>query len=366
MPYVHEHPDWPAFTWDAGALSVPLGEVRHAQGRLAGRMDGLGFSLRDEAVLATLTDDVVKSSEIEGEMLDRAQVRSSIARRLGLDVGALAPVDRDVEGVVEMMLDATQNHSAPLDAQRLFGWHAALFPAGRSGMTRIVTGAWRTARSGPMQVVSGPVGRERVHFEAPEAARLPGEMARFLAWFNASPTTDAVLMAGVAHLWFVTIHPFEDGNGRMARAIADMVLARAEHSSRRFYSMSAAIRADRAAYYAVLERTQKSDLDCTPWLSWFLAILARAIAGAEVALAGVLDRQLFWHDPRTKDLNARQRDLLARLLDGYDGTLTTRKAAIHTRTSHDTALRDIDDLVVRGLLVRSGGGRSTGYRLAER
>lgn len=269
-------------------------EVRHRQGRLIGRMEGLGFSLRKEAVLNTLTEDVLKSSEIEGEKLDRDQVRSSIARRLGIDVGGLTPADREVEGVVEMMLDATQRYGQPLTVQRLFDWHAALFPTGRSGMSRISVGAWRDDKKGPMQVVSGPIGKELVHYEAPAARRLRAEMKEFLDWLEGDHSTDLVLKAGVAHLWFVTIHPFDDGNGRIARAIADMVLARSERSAQRFYSMSAQIRQERKAYYEILESTQKGDLDITRWLEWFLVCLGRAFDRAETILAAILDKAHFW------------------------------------------------------------------------
>ncbi|MFM7344100.1 MAG: Fic family protein [Tagaea sp.] len=364
MPYIHELNEWPHFRWDVAGIAKRLGDVRHAQGKLSGRMENLGFTLRDEAVLRTLTDDVVKSSEIEGEKLDTDQVRSSIARRLGMDVGGVPAADRDVEGVVEMMLDATQNYGKALTAERLFDWHAALFPTGRSGIRKIIVGAWRDDKEGPMQVVSGPMGRERVHFEGPPAGTLRLAMDAFLAWFNAPPDVDPVVKAGLAHLWFVTIHPFEDGNGRIARAIADMALARSENSPRRFYSMSSQIRIERNAYYDILERTQKGDLDCTEWLTWFLTCLGHAIAGAEKTLAGVLGRHAFWERHKTSGLNERQRILLDRLLQGYEGKLTTRKAAIHTKTSHDTALRDIDDLVKRGILVRNpGGGRSVSYSL---
>ena len=366
MKYIHDLDNWPHFIWSTEAISGQLASVRHRQGRLIGRMEALGFDLRAEAVLQTLTEDVVKSSEIEGEQLDKEQVRSSIARRLGLDIGALAPVDRDVEGVVEMMLDATQNYLKPLTAERLFDWHASLFPTARSGMTRITVGAWRISASGPMQVVSGPVGRERVHFEAPEAERLPHEIHAFLEWFEGEEALDPVLKAAIAHLWFVTIHPFEDGNGRIARAIADMALARSEASPQRFYSMSAQIRVDRKDYYAILERTQKSDLDITPWLEWFLGCLDRAIEGAEQILANVLRKARFWESIADQKFNERQRNVLNRLLDGFEGKLTSSKWAKLSKTSPDTALRDINDLVARGILIRDeGGGRSTGYSLSS-
>lgn len=364
MAFIHESKDWPRLTWSTEVVGTRLAAVRHRQGRLIGRMETLGFDLRSQAVLGTLTEDVVKSSEIEGETLDVEQVRSSIARRLGMDIGALAPVDRDVEGVVEMMLDATQNHHRPLTSERLFDWHAALFPTGRSGMVRIVVGDWRSERSGPMQVVSGRPGREQVHFQAPDAGRLPEEMADFLAWFEDERDIDPVLKAAVAHLWFVTIHPFEDGNGRIARAIADMALARSEASSQRFYSMSAEIRHERKDYYAVLERTQRGGLDITDWVLWFLTCLDRAFDGAEKTLAKVLHKAAFWKDMAGRPVSERQRMILNRLLDGFEGKLTSSKWAKLTRVSADTALRDINDLVARGILAKeASGGRSTSYEL---
>jgi Fic family protein len=364
--YIHERDEWPKFSWDSDALSQLLGEVRHRQGKLLGRMQELGFPLREEAILKTLTEDVLKSSEIEGEILDKTQVRSSIARRLGMDAGALTVADRHVEGVVEMMLDATQKYKEPLTAERLFGWHAAMFPTGRSGMRKIIVGAWRDGAHGPMQVVSGPEGREHVHYEAPYAARVDGEMKAFLDWFNGQDGTDPVLRAGLAHLWFVTIHPFEDGNGRIARAIADMSLARSEDSTQRFYSMSAQIRLERKTYYDLLEATQKNSLDITPWLDWFLRCLDRAFSGAEDVLAAVFRKADFWKKHAAAPINDRQRDILNRLLDGFEGKLTSSKYAIIEKTSPDTALRDISDLVERGILAKDeGGGRSTSYSLAD-
>ena len=364
MAYIHEQSEWPRFRWSNEAISAQLAAVRHRQGRLIGRMEALGFDLQAEAVLQTLTEDVVKSSEIEGEILDKEQVRSSIARRLGMDAGALAPVDRNVEGVVEMMLDATQNYAKPLTEARLFDWHAALFPTGRSGMLRIVVGAWRNASSGPMQVVSGAFGRERVHFQAPDASRLADEMAAFLSWLEGERTIDPVLKAAVAHLWLVTIHPFEDGNGRIARAVADMVLARSEQSPQRFYSLSAQIRLERKDYYAILERTQKGDLDITDWVLWFLGCLDRAFSGAEQILAAVLRKARFWREAADLPMSDRQRAMINRLLDGFDGKLTSSKWAKLTKVSPDTALRDINDLVAKGVLFKDeGGGRSTGYLL---
>jgi Fic family protein len=364
--YIHELKHWPHFRWSRERLGEQLVAVRHRQGRLLGRMEGLGFMLRAEANLQTLTEDVLKSSEIEGELLDRNQVRSSIARRLGMDIGALTPADRHVEGVVEMILDATEKYDAPLTAERLFGWHAALFPTGRSGMTKITVGAWRKDESYPMQVVSGPIGHERVHYEAPIAARLERDMRAFLDWFNSnSNAIDPVLKAGIAHLWLVTIHPFDDGNGRIARAVADMALARSENSARRFYSMSAQIRQERNAYYDILEATQKGDLDITPWLQWFLGCLGRACDGAEIILATVLKKARFWETYASASLNDRQRIVINRLLDGFEGKLTSSKWAKLAKCSQDTALRDIDDLMKRDILLKdAAGGRSTSYSLA--
>src|SRR5712692_152421 len=364
--YIYELKDWPKFRWDTGRLARPLALVRHRQGRLIGRMESLGFNLRQEAVLRTLTADVLKSSEIEGEKLEADQVRSSIARRLGMEIGALKPADRNVEGIVEMMLDATGHYDQSLTADRLFGWHAVLFPTGRSGMKKIRAGAWRDDGTGPMEVVSGAIGNERVHFTAPPAARLEREMTAFLDWFNKPADIDEVLKAGLSHLWFVTVHPFDDGNGRIARAIADMALARSEQSPQRFYSMSTQIRQEHAAYYDVLERTQKRTMDVTPWMEWFLDCLGRAIDGAQTTLGAVLAKARLWERVRGVSLNERQTLVLNRLLDGFEGKLTTSKYAQLTKSSQDTALRDILPLVERGILVRGPeGGRSTGYALAD-
>jgi Fic family protein len=362
--YIWEQPDWPDLTWDSGHLTALLGQASREQGRLLGRMQDLGFDLRREAQLNTLTEDVVRSSEIEGEKLDSDQVRSSIARRLGMDVGGLVPADRDVEGIVELMLDATINYAQPLTADRLFGWHAALFPTGRIGLQKITVGNWRDDSGGPMQVVSGPFGRQKVHYEAPPAARVPEDMDRFLNWFEAPGSTDPLLIAGCAHLWFVTIHPFDDGNGRIARAIGDMALARSERSTQRFYSMSAQIRRERSDYYATLERTQKGALDITPWQEWFLSCLRRAIEGSQDTLGAVLEKARFWERFAQQSLNERQVKVLNRLLDGFEGKLTTSKWAKLTKCSQDTAYRDILDLVERGALRKDpGGGRSTSYSL---
>ena len=365
--YIHDLGDWPNFFWDKEKLANPLIEVRHRQGRLLGRMESLGFQRRAEAVLKTLTEDVLKTSEIEGEILDKDQVRSSIARRLGIDAAATPQADRGVEGVVEMMLDATQNYAEPVTSERLCSWHRALFPAGRSGMHRITVGAWRTSEADPMQVVSGSMGRERVHYEAPSANRLPEEMRAFLGWFNGIDPLDGVLRAAIAHLWFVTVHPFEDGNGRIARALSDLSLARSEKSPQRFYSMSAQIRKERDAYYDILEKTQKGSLDITPWLEWFLGCLERAFESAETILASVLSKSRFWDAQAGGQFNERQRKVLNLLFDGFEGKLTSSKWARIGKCSQDTAFRDIDNLVKRGVLVKdAAGGRSTSYSLVER
>lgn len=367
MSYIHENPDWPNLRWDDAKLLPLLADVRHRQGRLLGRMEGLGFRLRAEASLTTLTADVIKSSAIEGAVLDAEQVRSSIARRLGLDFGGKVQASRDVEGVVEMMLDATQKYAQPLTAERLFSWHASLFPTGRSGMRRITVGAWRPADIGAMQVVSGPMGRERVHFEAPSADRLQHEVSVFLDWFGAANGIDPVLKAGIAHFWFVTIHPFEDGNGRISRAIADMALARAEGTIERFYSMSAQIEAEKKQYYLNLEQSQKGGTDITSWLEWFLGCLGRAVAGAEDGLASVLRKAKIWELINSQSpVNERQRKVINRLLDGFEGKLSTSKYAKLAQCSGDTALRDIKILLDRGILIQdAGGGRNTSYHLVE-
>ena len=362
--YIWARSGWPAFTVAEQRLSKRLATVSREQGRLLGQMGALGFDLRSEAHLRTVTEDVVKSSEIEGEKLNSDQVRSSIARRLGLEVGGLIPSARDVDGIVELMLDATGGYEKPLTRDRLFDWHAALFPTGRSGMHKMTTGAWRTDNSGPMQVVSGPVGRQKVHYEAPPAARVPHEMEQFLQWFSAPGDSDPLLVAGLAHLWFVTIHPFEDGNGRIARAIADMALARSEKTPQRFYSMSAQICRERSVYYLTLERTQKGQLDVTQWQEWFLNCLQRAIEGAQETLGTVLDKAHFWGRFAREPLNERQIKVLNSLLDGFEGKLTTSKWAKIARCSQDTAYRDILDLVARGALQKNASaGRSTSYSL---
>ncbi len=362
-PYIHQLGNWPRFTWNQEKLSPLLAEVRHRQGRLLGRMENLGFGLKAEATLQTLTLDVLKSSEIEGELLDANQVRSSIARRLGMDIAGMIPADRNVEGVVEMMLDATQQFNEPLNDERLFSWHAALFPSGRSGMQKIITGAWRNnAVDDPMQVVSGPMGRGKVHYQAPDAALLADEMNHFINWFNTEMSIDPVLKVAIAHLWFVTIHPFDDGNGRIARAIADMQLARADGTAQRFYSMSAQIRKERNAYYDILETTQQGDLDITGWLYWFLNCLDRSIKATDETLAVVLNKARFWEQHAKTLLNNRQVLMINKLLDGIIGKLNTSKWATISKCSQDTALRDIQDLIEKKILVKEeGGGRSTSY-----
>jgi Fic family protein len=365
--YIWQRPDWPQWRFDAAALAAPLAQVHRAQGHLAGRMAELGLAQRDLATLQALTQEVITTSAIEGEALNLEAVRSSIARRLRVDIGALAPADRHVDGVVDMVLDATQHHAQPLTAERLFGWHAALFPTGYSGRVRVQVGAWRNDAAGPMQVVSGPVGREKVHFEAPPAAELPAEMAAFLQWFNAAaPAGDALIHAGLAHLWLVTLHPFDDGNGRISRAVGDMALARAEGTAQRFYSLSAQIQRERKQYYDQLEATQRGMLEVTPWLSWFLGCLLRAVHGADGLLAGVLEKAQFWQRWAGTPMNARQTLVLNHVLDGMEGKLTNAKWAAIGKCSADTALRDITNLLARGVLARlEGGGRSTGYRLVK-
>ena len=362
--YIHLLNDWPTFTWEGDKIISLLSTVRHKQGRLLGKLEGLSFRLREEASLETLTLDVTKSSEIEGEKLPVDQVRSSIARHLGIEIAGEVSSNRNVEGVVEMMLDATQRYNLSLTDERLFGWHASLFPTGRSGMYKIQVGGWRDDARGPMQVVSGAIGRERVHYEAPEAARLPVEMRTFIEWFNKVPSIDPVLKAAIAHLWFVTIHPFDDGNGRIARAIADMQLARADESHQRFYSMSAQIQRERSAYYDILEKTQKGNLDITAWLLWFLECLDRAISSSEENLSAVTQKAKFWERHQAISLNDRQRKMLNKFMDGFEGKLTSSKWAKIAKCSPDTALRDIQDLIEKGVLEKEeGGGRSTSYRI---
>lgn len=360
--YIWELPDWPQFRWDANALAQPLAAVHLKQGRLLGRLERLGFALQVEAELQATTEEAVKNAEIEGEILNRESVRSSIARRLGVPNAALGPVDRRADGIVEMTLDATRNCMAPLTRERLFAWQAALFPTGRSGLHEIRIGTWRDDARGPMQVVSGPIGREKVHYQAPPAEQVEAEMQAFIAWFNEPPVIDGVLHAAIAHLWFVTIHPFEDGNGRIARVLADMSLARSENSPQRFYSLSSLIRRDRSGYYGSLERTQKGDLDITARLLWFVECFSKTIDEAEHSCADVLHKAEFWHRHALTPFNERQRIMLNRILDGFEGKLTARKWAIIAKCSMPTAQRDIKDMIDRGILIRNeGGSKNTSY-----
>jgi len=364
--YIWQAPDWPKWRYDLATLAQPLADVSRAQGLLMGRLADVGMALRDQASLSALTEDVVKTSEIEGEHLNVESVRSSIARRLGVDIGALAPLDRHVEGVVEMVLDATANCQYPVTRERLFGWHAALFPTGYTGMSKINVGAWRDDATGPMQVVSVPVGRQRVHFEAPPADQLEAETEGFLKWANAPTGEPPLIKAGLAQLWFVTLHPFEDGNGRIARAVGDLFLARADGSPQRFYSLSAQIQRERKAYYDILERTQKTSLDVTEWLAWFLDTLHRAVNQAQITMDAVLAKTRFWQRWAMTPLNERQVKLINRLLDGFDGKFTSSKWAAIAKCSPDTALRDITDLLTRGVLRKANaGGRSTSYELTQ-
>ncbi len=366
IKYIWQHPEWPQWRFDAARLSKLLSSVTLERGRLLGRMQAMGFKLAEETTLRMLTEDVIKSSEIEGEKLDKASVRSSLARRLGMDIGALAPADRHVDGVVEMVLDATQRYEQPLSKERLSGWHAALFPTGYSGLSKIGVGIYRTDVDGPMQVVSGGIGREKVHFEAPPAERLEQEMMRFLDWFNQTHGLDPTLKAGLAHLWFVTLHPFEDGNGRIGRAVCDMALARADGSSHRFYSLSAQIQRERKVYYDALEFAQKGTLDVTGWLEWFLDCLLRAILDAGEQMESVMIKAAFWRHWSGTSMNVRQVKMLNKMLDGFEGHLTNKKWASMNQCSPDTALRDIRELVEHGVLASAGaGGRSTHYVLCE-
>jgi len=362
--YIYQQNNWPNFTWNITELSDLLAEVRNKQGRLIGKMEALGFDLKNEAFLETLTTDILKTNEIEGIVLSKEDVRSSIARRLGIDLGGLSPVNRNVEGIVDMMFDATNNFDKPLTKKRLFDWHYSLFPTGRSGMFQIVTGNWRKDFKGPMQVVSGAMGKEKVHYEAPPANIIDKEMTIFLNWVNGKKNLDLVLKASVAHLWFVTLHPFDDGNGRIARAITDLLLARSDGLSQRFYSMSTQIQKERKAYYDILEKTQKGELNITEWIYWFLTTLQKAIITSEETLSVVIKKHKFWIAHGTVIKNERQKKVLNKLLDGFTGNLTTSKWAKIGKCSQDTALRDIQDLIDKGILQKSSsGGRSTKYEL---
>ncbi len=364
--YIHQNKDWPNFTWDNSALLPYISRVRDAQGRLIGRMEGMGFELREEAVLETLTEDIVKSSEIEGELLNPEEVRSSVARRLGMDVAGLPNASRNVDGVVEMMLDATQNYNSNLTEERLYGWHSALFPTGRSGLQKITVGNWRKDEHGPMQVVSGPMGKEKVHYTAPEAGRLELEMNRFITWFNTDKIMEPVIKSAVAHLWFVSIHPFDDGNGRIARAIGDAQLARADRTNQRFYSMSSQVMKSKKGYYNVLETTQKGSLDISQWLVWYFERLMEALEATNNTLSKILVKARFWEMHKTTLLNERQVYMINKLLGDFVGKLHSSKWAKMTKVHRDTARRDIQDLVEKGVLSVSGeGGRSTNYVLKQ-
>lgn len=362
--FIHQKDNWPKFTWESNEFITLLSEARNLQGRLFGKMETLGFELRNEALLDTLTLDVIKSSEIEGEFLNPDQVRSSIARRLGMEIAGSVDSDRNIDGVVEMMLDATQNCHEKLTAERLFDWHAALFPTGRSGMYKITVADWRKDSTGPMQFVSGALGKEKVHFQAPDSSLVEKEMNLFLEWFNDNLGTDLVIKAAIAHLWFVTIHPFEDGNGRITRALTDMLLARSDKSTQRFYSMSAQIRLERKQYYDILEKTQKGNLDITDWIVWFLNCLIIAIQSTDLILTKVLFKAEFWQKHLNTAINERQKKLLNKLMDDFDGKLTSSKWSKIAKCSKDSAVRDINDLIDKGILQKeAAGGRSTNYEL---
>ncbi len=366
MPFIHQENNWPNFTWKNDEIINLLSEARNLQGRLIGKMESLGFDLRNEALLDTLTLDVLKSSEIEGEYLNPDQVRSSIARRLGMEIAGSVESDRNIDGVVEMMVDATQNCFKPLTSERLFDWHAALFPTGRSGMYKITVADWRKDTTGPMQVVSGALGKEMVHFQAPDSIIVEKEMNQFLDWFNNNLKIDLVIKAAIAHLWFVTIHPFEDGNGRITRALTDMLLAQSDKSNQRFYSMSAQIRIERKQYYEILEKTQKGSLDITDWIKWFLNCLINSLKSTDSVLIRVIFKGDFWTKHSKTSINERQKKLLNKLLDGFDGKLTSSKWAKIAKCSKDTAIRDINDLIDKNILQKeAAGGRSTNYELTQ-
>ena len=361
--YIYQYSNWPNFTWDEKEVQLLLGKVRHLQGKIFGQVTALGFSIKEETMLTTLTLDVLKSSEIEGELLNYEQVRSSIARRLGLDYAGMVYPDRNVEGVVEMMLDATQNYDKQLDEERLFGWHAALFPTGRSGMHKIDVGCYRKEE---MQIVSGAMGKEKVHYQAPPSKHVKYEMDRFIAWFNNNTKIDLVIKSAIAHFWYIIIHPFDDGNGRIARAISDLLLARSEDSSQRFYSLSNQILLERKVYYSTLQKIQHKDGEITEWIVWFLNCLYRALKNTEQTIQKVLYKADFWDKHKKTELNSRQRFMLNKLLDGFEGKLKTSKWAKITKCSQDTALRDIKDLIEKGILRQEkSGGRSTNYELDE-
>ncbi|CAG9874823.1 Fic domain protein, PA0574 type [Bacteroides ovatus] len=361
--YIWQQTDWPDFTWDDAKLSYKLGRVRGLQGRLVGRMSALGFDLKNSAMLDALTADITKSSEIEGEILNVDQVRSSVARHLGIEIEGLPEADRYIDGVVQVMIDATQNYMQPLTAERFFNWHAALFPTGRSGVYKITVADWRQGAE-PMQVISGAMGKEKIHYQAPDSDHVPYQMKLFLEWVNGNQKIDPVLKAAIAHLWFVTIHPFDDGNGRISRTITDLFLARADEMPHRFYSMSAEIRKQRKRYYEMLEKTQKGSLDITNWLEWFLDCLEAALLDTEKSISTILQKAAFWDKYRLVSMNERQIKMVNLFWDGFDGKLTSSKWAKITKCSPDTALRDIQDLITKGVFRKTDeGGRSTNYEL---
>jgi len=362
--YLYQHQDWPNFKWDGDTLLQHVSKVRDLQGRLIGRMESMGFELRDEAVLETITEDILKSSEIEGELLNPEEVRSSVAQRLGMEISGLSHSSRDVDGVVDMMLDATQNYKDPITKDRLCGWNAALFPTGRSGMYKITVGDWRDDHAGPMQVVSGPIGRETVHYTAPQASRLQNEMDVFIDWFNSDTRMESVIKSAIAHLWFVSIHPFDDGNGRIARAIADSQLSRADRTNQRFYSMSSQIMKSKKGYYNILESTQKGSMDVSQWLVWYFDRLAEALEATDELLSKILMKAKFWELHKTTQFNDRQIEMINKLHGDFVGKLHSSKWAKMTKVHRDTARRDIQDLIEKGVLSDSGeGGRSTNYIL---
>ncbi len=366
MEYIYQHNDWPNFFWDNEKIAILLSNVHLEQGKLIGKMHALGFEIQNEGIVETLTMEIIKTSEIEGENINLAQVRSSLCRKLGVEAASLVQSDRDVDGLVDMLIDATLYADNPLTADRLFNWHGALFPTGRSGLYKIVTANWRNDANGPMQVVSGPVHKLKVHFQAPDAKKIKKEMNKFFKWLNSSKNIDSILQAAIAHLWFITLHPFEDGNGRLARAITELMLTRSDKSPQRFYGMSNQINIERNLYYNILEKTQKGNLDITNWLIWFLECLHKSILSSENTLSSVLKKATFWQENMFISLNERQHKMINKLFDGFDGKLNTSKWAKISKCSSDTALRDIQDLVDKQILIReAGGGRSTSYLLNQ-
>lgn len=364
--YIHEKENWTKFTWNEKLVSKKLAETRNLQGRLLGKMESLGFDQQDEAVLNTLTLEIVKSSEIEGEILDLEQVRSSIAKRLGIELAGAIESDRHIDGIVEMMLDATQRYDSPITKERLFGWHSLLFPTGWSNMNKITVADWRKDTTGPMQVVSGAMGKEKVHFEAPNSERIESEMNNLMNWLESESNIDPVLKSAIVHLWFITIHPFEDGNGRITRAITEMLLARSDKSVKRFYSMSSQIREERKQYYKILEKTQKGTSEITDWILWFLECLTNSFESTSVQLSKIFIKAEFWKTNVKTILNERQHKMLNLLLDGFDGKLTTSKWGKICKCSQDTALRDIQDLIKKEILQKeNSGGRSTNYEIKK-